>query len=583
MAIFQTSVTLLLVLLQACSHEAIDDDVCDQTSLLQTSLAMASPGKAFASRAASSAHRAVIAPREDATAAAALQEHDSSALLQTHVSSEAIGGSMPPNPANWFGGFSEGESTYNYDATLAGRNINKQINVMDGWNPAQKNPFYMAGPMEAAVRAPWFQESKSGGEKEAWQTFYPSEKTTMAGGRTAVGEWFEGAGGTWQQAYKSDSGITNAVRKVLHNHDAQHLSASWFDDSVAQVDGFGREKFPALGSPRNYFDWEERSVNTSLTCKAPGCSAKVSLVAPFNSKTEMYKNCRLSVFFHPTDFDDQYAGENVEWVQVNDRNVSAKCRPYAAGCNHSASRPLIPCVSDIPIDLLMPENGDLKIAAKIPDVVDECPYNGNMLSAVPMVTCLVAPKHTTSHARKKALSTSLLDSTCVTKMPLQCATKGCASEIVIPVNSTCAGLGSCMLSIEVQQTDFDNQDGTLELIEYIKVDGKEVASKLKPGKNPCKSQWGGKKLKASEMKFKAISNHVVNITSLLEIGRIHVEGKISRHVDECASNGYLFDAEATVTCKAPSSLVQVPAVSDLQAATDTRARRQLKMEGRTQR
>merc|ERR1719453_418880 len=205
---------------------------------------MASRGKAFASRASSPAHRPGTAPSTDSRAAATQQEHASSALLQTRDSSGAAGGSMPPNSANWFGGFSEGESTYNYEATLAGRNINNQINVMDGWNPAQKNPFY-----EGAVRAPWFQESKSGGEKEAWQTFYPSEKATMAGGRTPVGEWFEGAGGTWQQAYKSESGIANTVRKVLHDHDSQHLSASWFDDSVAQVDGFGREKFPAIGSP----------------------------------------------------------------------------------------------------------------------------------------------------------------------------------------------------------------------------------------------------------------------------------------------------------------------------------------------
>jgi len=275
----------------------------------------------------------------------------------------------------------------------------------------------------------------------------------------------------------------------------------------------------------------------------------VSLLAPFDFNTEMAKNCRLSVLFHPTDFDDWYNGEHVEWVQVNNRNISVKCHPHKDGCNQTAQRPLLPCVNDISLDMLMPESGDLKIAAKIPQNVDECPYKGKMLSAVPVVTCLVGKKNAANNqlASKPVnlmASGSGSNKTCVTKMPLQCAKKGCASEIAIPVSSTCAGLGQCMLSIDVHPTDFDNKDGTSELIEYIKVDGTQVASAVNPGLNPCKSEWSGSPLQLSQMNFSALSNHAVNVTS----GKVLVEAKISQFVDECASNGNLFDAVATVTC-----------------------------------
>jgi len=513
---------------------------------------------ANALRSSSSPMIAVITPNAGATPA--LQEPEAEMLLQADVVK-----TEGPHPAGWFDGFSAGESTFDHDGTLDHRSVNTELDVMDGWDPHQQNPLFTR-----AAPARWFQETKSGADKEAWQTFYPAQRTSVAGNGVKTGSWFEGKGGTWQQDYVSGAPLSTGKSGV---------PASWFDASVNQVDGFGRTKFPGIGSPRNFFDWEERSVNTSLECKSPGCTANVTLLAPFDSSKEMAKNCRLSVFFRPTDFDDQYAGENVEWIQVNNQAVSGKCRPYADGCNQTAQRPLLPCVDNIPIDLLMPKNGDLKIAAKIPDVVDECPYKGNMLSAVPMVTCLVALKHNEgAPAPKKAVTMLNTNMTCVTKMPLQCSTKGCASEIAIPVNATCAGLGQCMLSVEVQQTDFDNQDGTDELIEYIKVDGAyiQAASNLKPGKNPCKSKWSGTNLTAADMKFAALSNHAVNVST----GKVLVEAKISRFVDECASNGYLFDAVATVTCKAkPGSTAKAVMLSQNKASVAAaQQRRQLRVK-----
>lgn len=470
-----------------------------------------------------------------------LQEHDVESLLQVDVSKHRRSRSQlrAPYDAGWFGSFSEGESTFDHDGTLAHRGTFPSADVMDGWNPQQQNHWSQDSGwlLNRAVEPAWFQETKSGGQKEVWQTFYPAEDSSTAGNRVETGPWFRGDGGNWQQEYLSSEPMG-----------VEGPSASWFDSSVKQLDGFGRQKVPGFQMPRNYLDWEERSVNTSLACAAAGCTANVSLVAPFDFNKEMYKNCRLSVFFHPTDFDNQYSGESVEWVQVNGRKVDTFCHPHAMGCNESASRPLLPCVHEVPIDLLLDhtaKNGDLKIAAKIHDYVDECPYKGNMLSAVPMVTCLVAPKHI-----EDVKPVTLLDEmTCETKMPLKCATKGCASEIAIPVNSTCAGLGQCLLSVEVQQTDYDNGDGTTELIEYIKVDGKNVKEKMNPGKNPCKAKWSGKALTDQEMSFVALQDHALNVTN----GKVVVEGKITKFVDECPSHGHLFYAMATVKCSKPGA------------------------------
>lgn len=495
--------------------------------------------------------RATTAMAEAQVSAVALLQVSSERKAEALLDSVAHTKPRNPNPASWFGGFSDGESTYTYGGTLGGRNVNPEINVLGGWEPSHQDP-----SNDQVRSAKWFMETKSGGPREAWQTLSSVEHGNMAGNRVQTGTWFGGTGHTEQQDYILASGFAN---------EKSSIPASWFDGHVEQLDGFGREKMPGLESPRNYLDWEEKSVNTSLSCKGPGCMANATLTAPFDAQREVFKNCRLSVFFHPTDFDDQYSGERVEWVQVNNKQVSFNCHPFQAGCNKTAQRPLLPCVSDLSIDHLMPATGSLAIAAKIPKVVDECPYNGNLLSAVPMVTCLVSkkpPSPNKSALKGKPVTVKMdkHEENCVTRMPLQCATRGCASEISIPIKPKCVKAGPCMLSINVSQTDYDETEGNAELIEYIKVEGKEVSSKVKPGKNPCTATWkGGKSGNRTAYSFVALTNHAVNASS----GKVLVEGKISEFVDECASNGYLFDALAEVTCgKKTAMFLQQKAVVD---------------------
>merc|ERR1719313_80282 len=357
-----------------------------------------------------------------------------------------------------------------------------------------------------------------------------------------------------------------------HASEQTGLPSSWFDDSVNQVDGFGRKKYPAPGSPRNYLYWEERSVNTTLSCKEPGCTATALLKAPFDPLMEVTKDCKLSIGFHPTDFDDGANGEEVQWIRVNDHTVSTKCQPQASGCNYSSANTLLPCVDALPVNRqpswmegiykeyheyqptgLLPHSGLLNISAKISDVVDECAYEGNMLSAVSMMTCLVAPKFMSlpGQAAPTPLSWShgfwRREEKCAATMPLQCPSRGCAAEISMGMHSDCVkAANNCTLSIKVNQTDFDNSEGTREMIEYIKVQGAEVATDLRPGQNPCKAKWRGTPLSPSSLTYDALVDY--DVTDAVKRGTLIVEGKISKFVDECASNGYMFDALATVTC-----------------------------------
>jgi len=476
-------------------------------------------------------------------AAISLLQRKATAVQQS-VSSDAVSGSRlaaatehharskTPEAAGWFGDFSLGESTYSVDGTYANRNENSQVNVMEGWNPDERNPFDLSGR-----RPNFFEETKSGGYKEAWQTFFPDTPEGVPGNRGKTGQWFTAASGAWQQNYRSPDPLDPG------------LVPSWFDDSVNQVDGFGRDKFPVPDSPRNYLYWEERSVNTTLTCKAANCTANVSLMAPFNSKTEIHKHCKMSIAFHPTDFDDHDSGEEVQWIYVNNMLVSSHCHPhtYGSACNATAPSPLIPCVNDLPIDLLLPSNGVLEIGAKISEAVDECPYQENLLSAVPMVTCLVAPKPTPAPADPMPATSMVQDESCVSTMPLQCPTRGCAGEIHMSVKPSCAARGRCKLSVLVHQTDFDAKDDTPELIEYIKVAGKSVASNLHPGLNPCKADVQGQQIAPSAKIFTALKDY--DVTEHARQGSVRIEGKISTYVDECASNGHLFDALATIDCR----------------------------------
>jgi len=301
--------------------------------------------------------------------------------------------------------------------------------------------------------------------------------------------------------------------------------------------------------------WSSQSVNTTLTCESPGCQASSALQA-FDSSSQRATSCRLSVFFHPTDFDDQYSGEKVSFIKVNGVTVNTDCFPMVSACNKTTQNSMFACVRDLPLDGIVGESGTLEITAKISEVVDECPYEGNLLSGVPMVSCLVAPLPTeppkpptgkpTLPAAPQAFP---LPENYFISAPFRCPQRGCKARAELQLNQTTAlPYEQCLLTVRVNQTDFDGDEGTREQIEFIKVNGGTVKEHLQPGKNPCRASCAGHPLTPSEIEYTALSNHNVTQNMTDNDGLLLIEVKISDFVDECALEGYLLTGRVEVNC-----------------------------------
>lgn len=288
--------------------------------------------------------------------------------------------------ADSFGVFSEAESTFSEEADAAAGEP-----PGGGWEPAVRNPW-----RKWHVRMPWYHESRSGGPNAAWQTHYPEMRAGVATRGARIGPWSIRANGQWEQAYltSDENKYANDQSNPLRiDKGTGKLAAGWFDNSIDQVDGFGRRKFPTEGSPRWYATWQERRLNATLKCDKPGCMAKASLKA-FDSKKERAAHCRLSIAVKATSYNGTNWSKRVEWISVNGANVSANCYNGATTCNKTGPPNMEWCVSELILDRLLPANGSLEVSAKISPEVDKqtCPYKGSLLYAVPTVMCMVSPE-----------------------------------------------------------------------------------------------------------------------------------------------------------------------------------------------
>ena len=52
-------------------------------------------------------------------------------------------------------------------------------------------------------------------------------------------------------------------------------------------------------------------------------------------------------FLHPTDFDNSWSPEPVEFIKINGVQVHSQCKIHRDGCNETSWRPLYPCVQDL--------------------------------------------------------------------------------------------------------------------------------------------------------------------------------------------------------------------------------------------
>eukprot|EP00421_Protoceratium_reticulatum_P029859 CAMPEP_0168463368 /NCGR_PEP_ID=MMETSP0228-20121227/55018_1 /TAXON_ID=133427 /ORGANISM="Protoceratium reticulatum, Strain CCCM 535 (=CCMP 1889)" /LENGTH=664 /DNA_ID=CAMNT_0008478819 /DNA_START=104 /DNA_END=2100 /DNA_ORIENTATION=+ len=345
--------------------------------------------------------------------------------------------------------------------------------------------------------AAWFHESPSGGGKDAWQTHSP--------GLQPSGRWHVENGGAWSQDYRPAGRAGAGAGR-----------AEWFDSSVKQYDSFGRRMLPDMHSSRRDLLWFERTVNTTLTCDSVGCTASSQLQV-FDSRREEAPPLQAEPWPPPDDFDDLYSGERLLWIRVNGQVVSTDCFPMISGCNRTAQAPLFHCLREMPVDTFLGSAGVITISARISDVVDECPYHGHLLAGVPMVTCMVAP--------------------------LRASPPSAVPELVALFAAQPA---ACLLSVKVFQTDYDGEDGTAELIDFVRVGGTDLATRLSPGLNPCRAAWTGNPLALSDMTYTLLQNQDVTATFLN--GTLDVLAKITPDVDECARDGYLLNGLVELTC-----------------------------------
>lgn len=257
----------------------------------------------------------------------------------------------------------------------------------------------------------------------------------------------------------------------------------------------------------------------------------------------------------------------------------------------------------------MPTTGTLVIGAKINNLVDECPYEGNMLHAVPMVTCLVQGKQppplyggtpnspeavlaaeaAEAAARNSAVSGSTIvaqgNSVAVSEAdsdgqsqlmntfrnsqrgeafrlaaqeiagptwhflqaPLKCSQRGCTARLSMGLNRTAATMGTCALSILVNQTDFDSEHGSNEGIVFMSIGGENVTvTDPSPGVNPCTARWSGSPVPDDQLEWTAVSD--LDVTEEVVAGEVIIQAQISDLVDECPSQGFLLDALVQINC-----------------------------------
>lgn len=489
-----------------------------------------------------------------------LTEHEQARPTAFLARSKTVGSrsSYFPKPAGWFGDFSEAESTFNDNGIGAKINEFPEKKVEYGWDPAEyKAPF---GP-DWVEHGEWYDESRSDNYHRAWQTNYPPVPHGLPGSvnvDTHEGKWRDTPEGWIQNWYPPNNLGRDGPEP-----------APWFNAQVDQYDGFGRFMMPQPGTGQSYLQpffsdgqmilgWYERAVNTTLTCQDPGCIARSNLQV-YDPFSELASNCRLTIGVHATDFDDDWSVERYNYWRANEYILTRDCYPGPRkdGCNASAADPLYNCVLDNPVDKIIDENGTLVLEGKITDMVDECPYNSDLLSAVAVVTCMVQPitTTTTTTTTTKHVFGVEPEGEC---LHLKCDTAGCTARNEFIFDPTIAlNGGKCHMSVNISQTDFDNLDHNYEAIEFLKVGGATgrnlLSAPVKPGQNPCFALWMDHPDPAPH-DYALVTN--VDVTDLIKKslpapGYLDISAKISKQVDECGKEDkWLLHGRACLNCVA---------------------------------
>lgn len=136
-------------------------------------------------------------------------------------------------------------------------------------------------------------------------------------------------------------------------------------------------------------------------------------------------------------------------------------------------------------------------------------------------------------------------------VPIQCDVSGCTAQTIMNLDNNVTLVaqngGKCTLSVAINQTDFDEDLGSVEMVSKIQVESYTLASEVKPGKNPCTAKWSGSPLLQYETFVVILTDYdVTNLAASLVT--LNLQAVITQRVDECASQGFLFDGLARVDC-----------------------------------
>jgi hypothetical protein len=451
--------------------------------------------------------------------------------------------------AEWFEGFDEDESTYYAGSEPApGEKIDNSDSYLPG---SEGSPTYLADAawqpehtkLGRAMDSEWFEETKSGESNAAWQTYYPGLPADRINGMPVT----KGPMGAAEEKLDGAFPGVNSVRDYM-SHKAVK-SATWFDTSAAKYDAFERRVRPSSNVPYER-SWSERTKSINIECKDPGCMANAILTVLDTAKEE-HESCRMSIGIHATDFDDDYSNETVEMLSINGERLTS-CNPMASGCSDTRpkeKRELYPCLTDFELSQHLLSSGTLNISAKLSPKVDECPVDGNLLSGSVTVKCYVRNISKSIAAEMKANVKPNMSTNLTTKeMLLQCKTPGCVATAQIDVGEESVNK-SCKLTVKLNQTDFDGDLGSNEIVEFIEVDGKNVGKDMKPGRNPCKEvSLGSLSGNETVAPYAAVKDVAINLSATLGF-KVNVSAKISDMVDECGRDGFLLDAIARVECQ----------------------------------
>lgn len=462
---------------------------------------------------------------------------------------------LSPLDASWFSDFSAGESTFNADAvgedTTVGSKDDaistKELRTVISKDLLPEIELALPPLMDWPTPLPreWFSETASGGAEEAWQTYFPAEGKERRARRTKPPPWHaDELEGGYQQNYISEDWSNK--RETLKK------GPGWFEAGVVQEDAYGRPRAPTEASRKFYVDWDTRRQNATFRCSEAGCSARANLTMPRAATEEM--KCFLDVLVHPTDFDDPQGLEVVQRITANGRLVSRDCAPQASGCLPQTARTWHACVDHLDVDHLLGVDGKLTVEAQISPWVDECPYEGDLLSGVITLSCFVRERLLKPMLPLKWPSDTI--ELIRSNVSLECGSPGCEARGRMEFEPLAPHL-RCHLGLRIRQTDYDAGN---EEVEWVSVNGRLLMEHLNPGRNPCQERL---KRKLGNTTRDDGDDHLLlvagkDVTAEAATGQIEVAAKISDAVDDCAlPGGQLLHALAVVICM-PRRLPRLP-------------------------